>query len=108
MDRKEFALHWVVGVAFIALYFSLMYGLGLLIGEENTILNNVGAALFLAGLGLWIGYMAQLYVTRLHDMNCSAFWVLLLPIPVVNILFIITIFLVPGSKHENRFGRVGE
>lgn len=43
-------------------------------------------------------------VKRLHDINFSACWLLLNPIPIVGEIFAIVLFCKPGTKETNRFG----
>ena len=41
---------------------------------------------------------------RLHDRDMSAWWLLLLLIPIVGSLILLVIFLFPGTPGPNRFG----
>jgi uncharacterized membrane protein YhaH (DUF805 family) len=41
---------------------------------------------------------------RLHDLNYSGAWALLLPVPYVGFLVAIVVGLVPGTRGANRFG----
>lgn len=49
-------------------------------------------------------YLIGLMVRRLHDMGRSGFWVLASLVPVVNVLFMLYLFLGDGSSMMNRFG----
>jgi len=44
-----------------------------------------------------------IHVRRLHDTNKSGWWVLLLPIPILNIAYLVWLATC-GDKGENRFG----
>lgn len=48
------------------------------------------------------------HIRRLHDLNWSGWWVILIllldQLPLGGILFTLTLSLLPGSKGENRFG----
>lgn len=41
---------------------------------------------------------------RLHDRDMSAWWLLLLILPVLGVLILLVIFALPGTEGENRFG----
>src|SRR5690606_37567027 len=41
---------------------------------------------------------------RLHDLNRSGGWMLLMLIPGINLLFLFYLLLVPGTRGPNRFG----
>ncbi|MSO13420.1 DUF805 domain-containing protein [Rickettsiales endosymbiont of Trichoplax sp. H2] len=43
-------------------------------------------------------------IKRLHDFNCSGWFLLLKLIPVIGVIFNLFIFFMPGSKGNNRFG----
>ncbi len=43
-------------------------------------------------------------IKRLHDFNCSGWFLLLNLIPVIGGIFDLFIFFMPGSKGNNRFG----
>lgn len=50
------------------------------------------------------------HIRRLHDLNWSGWWVILIlllgQLPLGGILFTLTLSLLPGSKGENHFGRL--
>lgn len=43
---------------------------------------------------------------RLHDINASAWWVLLMLVPIVSFIFILVLWFAPGNEGENRFAGV--
>ena len=47
-------------------------------------------------------------VRRLHDLNKSGLWLILLAIPYVNIILLIALLFIPGSKERNNYGPVSE
>ena len=63
----------------------------------------IGAFVFLLAICM---ILASVIVRRLQDIGQSGWWGLLLIVPYVNIILIITIALVPGSKGPNPYGVV--
>ena len=41
---------------------------------------------------------------RLHDRDMSAWWLLLILVPVIGVLILLVIFIFPGTPGPNRFG----
>ena len=65
--------------------------------------NAIYGGLFLLALCFIINIL-RLYISRLHDMNCSGFWILLGFIPIVGIILKIFIFTASGTNGSNKFG----
>lgn len=56
---------------------------------------------FLCALaGIWLVYSAR----RLHDFGSSGIWLIILPVPFVNLVLLLTLFLNPSSKEMNKYG----
>jgi uncharacterized membrane protein YhaH (DUF805 family) len=47
----------------------------------------------------------RINIARLHDINYSGWWLVLMIIPIVNFFFSLTILLAFGTKGENKFGQ---
>ena len=47
----------------------------------------------------------RIHIARLHDMNSSGWWVVLMIVPIINFFFGLIILLVSGTKGENKFGQ---
>lgn len=60
----------------------------------------VGIAVYVAILVFTIGYM----VRRLHDLDHSGWFSLLILVPIVNLLLALYLLFAPGKPHANRFG----
>lgn len=45
-------------------------------------------------------------VRRLHDADCSGWWLLLALIPAFGILIVLAMLSLPGERYKNRFGLV--
>jgi uncharacterized membrane protein YhaH (DUF805 family)/Tfp pilus assembly major pilin PilA len=93
----------------------LAYGLGLaLLGTLGilvcAVLAKVTATLgFAAGGVIYIGWIVMSIafgVRRLHDLDKSGWWVLLMLVPLVNLLLVLYMLFAGGSDGENRFGPV--
>lgn len=50
--------------------------------------------------------MLVLKVRRAHDCDYTGWWLLLLFIPIIGELFLLALFLLPGTLGENRFGAI--
>ncbi len=53
-------------------------------------------------------FMFMTYVRRLHDLNKSGLWILLIFIPGINIILKLILFFMPGSDSENDYGSIPE
>jgi uncharacterized membrane protein YhaH (DUF805 family) len=57
-----------------------------------------------------LGFFSMLFISivlmrrRLHDLDRSGYWLILLLTPVVNIVLFAALCLAPGSKGDNHFG----
>ena len=69
-----------------------------------AVLGNVGvAAIFPILLVL---PTATMIVRRLHDLEKSGWWVLIVLIPLIGILYLIYLFIQEGDMNENMYGSV--
>lgn len=48
----------------------------------------------------------NLKISRLHDFNCSGWWLFLCMVPLIGALWGLAIFIIPGTKGPNRFGNI--
>ena len=49
-------------------------------------------------------YGFSLYIQRLHDLNQSGWWALLMFVPLLNLALLIYLLFFPGTKGSNRYG----
>lgn len=91
----------------------LAYGTGLLLLTAVGLmlcsaLYNLSSALSVALLGVvYIGMLVMsiaLGVRRLHDLDKSGWWLLLMIVPLVNLFLALYLIFAGGSDGENRFG----
>lgn len=58
-------------------------------------------------IAVFLSYLyAGIYimVSRLHDINFRGWWALFLLLPLINVIFLLTLVFYPGTKGANRFG----
>lgn len=92
----------------ILTYVLLMVMMGVLVGVSDSLNeNNIGGlfiAIYLPLLPLMF-YTAIIYPKRrLHDLNQSGWWAVLMFIPLVNVIFSLYLLFAPGTIGPNRFG----
>ncbi len=46
----------------------------------------------------------SLIIRRLHDVGMSGWWVLLIFIPVINIIFLLVLYIYPSESERNEYG----
>ncbi len=93
--RSEF-WYWVL-FAILASIAAGLIDLGLFPGSQISPINTlVGLALFLPGLAV--------SVRRLHDLDRSGWWVLLIFIPLIGLIVLIIWNCMRGTPGPNRFG----
>ena len=56
----------------------------------------------------WISIILLIKVSRLHDINCSAWWALVFLVPFFGWLFAFALFFISGTKGANKFGPAPE
>ncbi len=69
-------------------------------GDGMTLLILLVSLLSLASVPIGLMFMIQ----RLHDMNASGWWSLLMFVPAVNALMGLVLLFAPGTRGDNRFG----
>lgn len=74
---------------------------GLLSGNAESLLVTVPTGMwsFAAGIG-----SIMLGIRRLHDLNKSGWFMLLLLIPLINLVFALYVYLAPGQVGANKYG----
>lgn len=65
---------------------------------------NLGTILIIAGFIAAAALLGITFVQRLHDVNLSAWWLLLFLVLGVNFLFALYLLLWPGTEGKNNFG----
>ena len=79
--------------------FLLLIGLAFFLLGSNTFIALVGFAFLLTLVGTLV-----VVGRRLHDLNMSRWFSLLMLIPLINFLFGLYLMLAPGTNGRNRFG----
>lgn len=76
--------------------------------EIDSTRKTVFSVLLLISLALISGLSLMkiilLKIRRLHDFDCTGWWILLILVPLIGEIWGLAIFLVPGTKGENRYG----
>ena len=91
---------WSLGFLFLArIVVAGMVGAGAAIGGENL---AIGLAV-IGMIGMYV-VISVFVAQRLHDLNKSGWFCLLIPIPLVNIVFGFYLLFAPGSHETNRYG----
>lgn len=95
--RKEFWMFVLVNLVLTGVLAALDKMLGLRIAKDEGLLTTIyGVLIFLPNLALQF--------RRLHDTDRSAWWLLLLLIPIVGWLVILVFNCQNGTPGANRFG----
>lgn len=74
---------------------------GFVSGNPESVLVTVPTGIwsFVASIG-----SIMLSIRRLHDLNKSGWFILIILIPIVNIAFALYLWLVPGTVGRNQYG----
>lgn len=103
---KYFAQTFLWSMVFTLIMVAIVAGagaLGMMDGGVETIAASLGGVTLLLMLP-FLFVMACFGIKRLHDINMSGWFCLLLMVPVVNIVFGLYMILKPGKPEANRFG----
>lgn len=95
----KYQLIWALISAVIG--FILGFIGGFLSNDVQSLLVTVPTGIwsFVAGVG-----SIMISIRRLHDLNKSGWFMLFLIIPFVNLVFILYLYLAPGTVGENKYG----
>lgn len=74
-----------------------------IIGTSTAIGGVTGMFTLIAGLALFIPGLA-VDIRRLHDLDKSGWWLLIVLIPIIGALVLLVFFFLEGTKGDNRFG----
>lgn len=96
LNRKPFIIRWLI-LSVIALCLDLLAPMA---GMDFTVRSFISAVEF-----IFISVPSiMLMIRRLHDLNRSGWWWLLLIVPFINLALIIYILFFKGTVGPNRFG----
>ena len=97
IGRANFVLWWLLG-SFSALAIVLGFV------QLDAIFGEIGLSVM--GVVLCIPlllFVWSLYVRRLHDFNASGWWSVLFLVPYLGALFVLPLFVIPGTEGLNRY-----
>jgi uncharacterized membrane protein YhaH (DUF805 family) len=95
--RIDRLTYWISQVMFYVLLYLLVTFMPADTG------NDLNLSLLILIMPLWFSFVIT--IKRLHDMNCSGWWILINFIPYIGpIIMLIVLGFVPGTKGSNRFG----
>lgn len=99
LGRLRFACYQLTASVFAALLVILL----MLVSQQllPRAVGVVGSSVFIIVLSV---YLVGLMVRRLHDMGKTGWWAIISLIPVMNVLFMLYLFLGNGDSTVNRFG----
>ncbi len=80
------------GLLFLSILF---YGMGVFTGGLTWIII----------LLFFVPWQFFIIIQRIHDINESGWWLLLIFFPYLNVLFLLSLLIIPGSNGSNEFGR---
>ncbi len=100
LNRKGF---WLVVGPLLLLSYSVTFTNAESTEALNTV-TGVNAVFLLVQILLSFWILLALVIKRLHDINQSGFWALLLLLPAVNFFIFIGIGLINGTDGPNKFG----
>ena len=72
----------------------------------NFIVDRTGLPIIISVL-VWASFvlpMLGLYFRRLHDVDRTAWWILIALIPLIGSIVLIVFWATPGTEGDNRFG----
>jgi uncharacterized membrane protein YhaH (DUF805 family) len=93
--RARRTVFWYYVLAYFVIYVVLAI-IDSILGISGVLAGLFSLALLLPGLGL--------YFRRIHDINRSAWWLLIGFIPIVGIIVLIYWFAQPGTVGPNEYG----
>ncbi len=102
LNRKRYFKYYLILVLVsTAISFVIGFIIGLLTGKaESTLLDvTTGIVSLITGVGGWM-----LGIRRLHDLDKSGWFMLLILVPFVNLIFLLYLWFMPGTVGYNRFG----
>lgn len=91
----------ILALIFAVIVFAITFTFGLLTGNEESILVTLPTKVLtiIGGIG-----NLMLSVRRLHDLNRSGWFILVTAVPFLNVIFILYLYLAPGTNGYNDYG----
>lgn len=71
---------------------------------DKTIAGGVASLLLIAVYGFLLVAMFALAIRRINDFDTSGWLSLLLLVPLLNFLFVLALWVIPGTQGANRYG----
>jgi uncharacterized membrane protein YhaH (DUF805 family) len=106
--RRDYWFGTIIATVLLGMGFGADYvfrGVMVVPGETPGAFAFQPEPLFLGGAGLVIAWpLLAMGIKRWHDRDKSGWWMLLAFIPIVNLYAYVSLFLLPGTRHLNRFG----
>ncbi|WP_052675459.1 DUF805 domain-containing protein [Pseudomonas tussilaginis] len=90
----------------LSLALATIAGMLVLAWLASTVVRDLSGLLLIAGLVIAQILSMLLIIRRLHDLNRSGWFCLLVLVPWFGYVFILLLMLVPGNRCSNRFGPV--
>lgn len=100
-------LHSFVGLIFIVFITILLsMGLSLELSQNQSIalFYQMASVIFLIGIACYFYLYIMIMARRLHDLNQSAWLILLCLVPLVNFIFILCLIFMKGTATKNHYG----
>ncbi len=109
MNRKDYFLSFI-SIIIIFTVVQFLFDL-----NKQAILESLGQAGFMVVYSV-VGFAALLCVIaqfsviskRLHDFNKTGLYGFLMVVPIINLIFLVALFLIKGDIGPNKYDTVGE
>lgn len=101
MSRKEFWLPWYLGLWGVSIGYQIML---MIIASGGRDGQDLAAFLYVVSLLVFIPMGISLFIKRLHDRGRSAWFLLIVLIPIVNLWVIVEALFLSGQVGENKYG----
>jgi uncharacterized membrane protein YhaH (DUF805 family) len=90
---------WSIAVYFLFNIATMVFGVGVAALQEQTIAGGMAILLLVLSLAVLVVYFL-FTIRRLHDINASGWWSILLIVPFVGLILMI----LPGTEGANNYG----
>lgn len=96
LNRKAYIIRYAILIIIVFINRVLVDTLGG-VNEGHSLLFNL--IVLLVGISIFM-----IDIRRIHDLGKSGYWVLLMLVPLLNIAFLIYLFVAKGNDTENEYG----
>ena len=99
--RSEYICHWITIMVLLAIVISIVIFVK---SANNELITEIYTQFYLICVVIMIGSGISMHIRRMHDIDTSAWALILFLIPIIGPLYFLYLCFKKGTNGPNRFG----